>query len=68
MDEIVLMSDPKVARAEAVLGTALASAGLVNYPSEWWHWSYGDRYWALATGTSSALYGPCPLPRQGGSR
>jgi hypothetical protein len=20
--------------------------GFVNYPTEWWHFSYGDRYWA----------------------
>jgi D-alanyl-D-alanine dipeptidase len=31
---------------------------LVNYPTEWWHWSYGDRYWALMTGAPAALYGP----------
>ncbi|MDC2954395.1 M15 family metallopeptidase [Streptomyces gilvifuscus] len=42
----------------AVLGAALGAAGLVNYPTEWWHWSYGDRYWALATGAPAALYGP----------
>ncbi|WP_232835996.1 M15 family metallopeptidase [Actinocorallia populi] len=41
-----------------VLSTALREAGLVNYPTEWWHWSYGDRYWALATGSPAALYGP----------
>ncbi|MER5209875.1 M15 family metallopeptidase [Streptomyces sp. NPDC002838] len=41
----------------AVLGEALSAAGLVNYPTEWWHWSYGDRYWALATGAPAALYG-----------
>ncbi|MCM2579156.1 M15 family metallopeptidase [Streptomyces meridianus] len=40
------------------LGAALTAAGLVNYPTEWWHWSYGDRYWALATGARAALYGP----------
>ncbi|MGW1674352.1 M15 family metallopeptidase [Streptomyces sp. NPDC002324] len=40
------------------LGAALCAAGLVNYPTEWWHWSYGDRYWALMTGAPSALYGP----------
>jgi hypothetical protein len=34
------------------------SAGLVNYPTEWWHWSYGDRYWALLTGADHAIYGP----------
>ncbi|GHE28440.1 D-alanyl-D-alanine dipeptidase [Streptosporangium violaceochromogenes] len=44
-----------------LLGAALGGAGLVNYPTEWWHWSYGDRYWALSTGARSALYGPRAL-------
>ena len=42
----------------ALLGGALTASGLVNYPTEWWHWSYGDRYWALTTGAPHALYGP----------
>ncbi|GGN75300.1 D-alanyl-D-alanine dipeptidase [Streptomyces albiflavescens] len=41
-----------------LLAAALTAAGLVNYPTEWWHWSYGDRYWALATGADQAIYGP----------
>ncbi|GHE58194.1 D-alanyl-D-alanine dipeptidase [Streptomyces spiralis] len=41
-----------------ILGRALTAAGLVNYPTEWWHWSFGDRYWALITGAASACYGP----------
>ncbi|MEV0739435.1 M15 family metallopeptidase [Streptomyces sp. NPDC050549] len=41
----------------AVLGRALGAVGLVNYPTEWWHWSYGDRYWALTTDAPAALYG-----------
>jgi D-alanyl-D-alanine dipeptidase len=41
-----------------LLAQALGGAGLVNCPSEWWHWSYGDRYWALTTGAPAALYGP----------
>ncbi|SEF65206.1 D-alanyl-D-alanine dipeptidase [Nonomuraea solani] len=41
-----------------LLGAALESAGLVNYPTEWWHWSYGDRYWAMVTRSAHALYGP----------
>ncbi|MFI0978316.1 M15 family metallopeptidase [Streptomyces sp. NPDC021093] len=49
----------------AVLGTALTAAGLVNYPTEWWHWSYGDRYWALGTGARAAVYGPRPLGAAG---
>ncbi|WP_031510055.1 M15 family metallopeptidase [Streptomyces megasporus] len=43
-----------------ILGAALSAAGFVNYPTEWWHWSFGDRYWALTTGPESAtaIYGP----------
>lgn len=41
-----------------LLARMLVREGLVNYPTEWWHYSYGDRYWALATGAAAALYGP----------
>ncbi|MER5436620.1 M15 family metallopeptidase [Streptomyces sp. NPDC002588] len=41
-----------------LLNSALTAVGLVNYPTEWWHWSFGDRYWALVTGEAAALYGP----------
>ncbi len=37
---------------------ALTSQGFINYPSEWWHWSFGDRYWAFHTATPKAVYGP----------
>ena len=40
------------------LAEALTRAGLINYPTEWWHWSYGDRYWALLTRAPNAIYGP----------
>ena len=42
-----------------LLVEAMTAAGFVNYPTEWWHWSYGDRYWALVSGAPAALYGPC---------
>ncbi len=42
----------------ALLAQVLEGVGLVNYPTEWWHWSYGDRYWAVSTGAPAALYGP----------
>lgn len=38
-----------------LLRDALVSAGFVNYPTEWWHWSYGDKYWAALTG-QPAIY------------
>ena len=44
-----------------LLARVLTGVGLVNYPTEWWHWSYGDRYWALVTGAPYALYGPVSL-------
>jgi len=46
-----------VARANRdLLARVLGGAGLVNYPTEWWHWSYGDRYWAHVTGADHAHY------------
>ncbi|WP_414167221.1 M15 family metallopeptidase [Streptoverticillium reticulum] len=41
-----------------VLAAAMSGAGFVNYPTEWWHWSHRDRYWALVTGAPAAAYGP----------
>ena len=41
-----------------VLASAVQQAGLVNYPTEWWHWSFGDRYWAYVTGSPIAIHGP----------
>jgi D-alanyl-D-alanine dipeptidase len=41
-----------------ILVTALTGAGLVNYPTEWWHWSYGERYWALQQGLPRTRYAP----------
>jgi zinc D-Ala-D-Ala dipeptidase len=58
---------PKVSREaranRELLARVLRGAGLVNYPTEWWHWSYGDRYWALMTGAPAALYGPVAADR-----
>ncbi|USX53246.1 M15 family metallopeptidase [Lentzea sp. HUAS12] len=54
--------DEEARRNRTVLADALGAAGLVNYPTEWWHWSYGDRYWALLTGAGHAVYGPVEVP------
>lgn len=50
--------DPPARARRDLLAAVLTGVGLVNYPTEWWHWSYGDRYWALTTGAAAALYGP----------
>lgn len=39
-----------------ILCDAMKEAGFINYPAHWWHWSYGDKYWALQTGAPEALY------------
>jgi D-alanyl-D-alanine dipeptidase len=40
-----------------IMSEALRAAGFVNYPTEYWHWSYGDRYWAYTKQQPFAIYG-----------
>ena len=35
----------------------LEDEGFSNYPSEWWHFDYGNRNWAIRTGADNAIYG-----------
>jgi zinc D-Ala-D-Ala dipeptidase len=51
-------SDQADTQYRNILRNALTITGFVNYPTMWWHWSYGDRYWAYATQTPTAPYGP----------
>jgi D-alanyl-D-alanine dipeptidase len=53
---------PAAVHNRRLLADALRSAGLVNYPTEWWHWSYGDRYWAFVCGGLKTRYGPVLFP------
>jgi D-alanyl-D-alanine dipeptidase len=39
-----------------ILVAAMQSAGFINYPAEWWHFSYGDRLWAAYTRNKIAIY------------
>lgn len=39
-----------------MMSKVLAAEGFVNYPTEYWHWSYGDRYWAYVKGQSRTIY------------
>ncbi|CAL9361435.1 D-alanyl-D-alanine dipeptidase [Streptomyces sp. enrichment culture] len=52
---------PSARTNRTTLAAALSEAGLVNYATEWWHWSYGDRYWALMANQPAALYGPAEV-------
>jgi D-alanyl-D-alanine dipeptidase len=47
---------PAARQNRALLIEIMSGQGFVNYPTEWWHWSYGDRYWAYQTHQTNALY------------
>ncbi len=49
--------DPEAKENRMTLAEAMSEAGLVNYGHEWWHYSYGDRYWAFVTDAEAAIYG-----------
>ncbi len=40
-----------------LLISTMSKADFINYPTEWWHWSYGDRYWAYHTNNPFAFFG-----------
>lgn len=41
-----------------VLLNVMKKYGFVNYPGEWWHYSYGDRMWAAYLRKRVCHYGP----------
>jgi D-alanyl-D-alanine dipeptidase len=41
-----------------ILKEVMEKEDFVNYPAEWWHWSYGDRMWAAYGKKPYAFYGP----------
>ncbi len=55
---------PNAAENRSILRAALLAAGFTNYPSEYWHWSYGDQGWAYRSAGRHphAIYGPILIP------
>lgn len=51
--------NPAALANRRLLIDAMVSAGFVNYFTEWWHWSWGDQYWAYFNG-GIAHYGSAP--------
>jgi zinc D-Ala-D-Ala dipeptidase len=39
-----------------LMRTVMLNVGFANLASEWWHFSYGDQYWALYYNLKKALY------------
>ncbi len=60
-EENSLSNQPKLhdylRKNREIMFRALAKAGLSNYPKEFWHWSYGDVWWAKRLGKEFAMYG-----------
>ncbi|MBX9585962.1 MAG: M15 family metallopeptidase [Gammaproteobacteria bacterium] len=60
-DDSISFTDSNKISSEAkqnrkIMTNALSQVGFVNYPTEYWHWSYGDRYWAYNMKQSQAIY------------
>jgi D-alanyl-D-alanine dipeptidase len=63
-DGSLSLSASQVISAEAkknrkIMHDVLLAVGFVNYGTEYWHWSYGDRYWAYYQNKPHAIYGGC---------
>jgi D-alanyl-D-alanine dipeptidase len=52
-----LMISDQARHYRNVMSNALSNVGFINYPTEYWHWSYGDRYWAYHTNEANAIFG-----------
>ena len=57
-DSVLISKEAQYNRA--IMNQALEDVGFVNYPAEYWHWSYGDRYWAFVKKEPSAVYASVP--------
>jgi len=51
-----LISDEAI-KNRKIMGDILCEVGFINYPTEYWHWSYGDKYWAYQAKEKNAIYG-----------
>lgn len=50
------MKDEEIRERRKILLCAMREAGFVNYPNEWWHYSFGDRMWAAYLGKKECPY------------
>lgn len=48
-------NDENIKNNRRLLYNAMISAGFTNLPSEWWHYDFGDRFWAYYK-NSDAIY------------
>ncbi len=46
-----------------ILYKTMIESGFVNYPREWWHYSYGDRAWSVMNNKKECDYGALKFER-----
>ncbi len=56
-------SEGENSQLRRLLYHAMVSEGFAPYPLEWWHWSYGDQWWAAFYGEPESLYNTVELKR-----
>ena len=47
----------KIRNNRRLLYYAMIQAGFTNFPVEWWHYDYGNQYWAEYNSKEQAIYG-----------
>jgi D-alanyl-D-alanine dipeptidase len=55
-------SDDEARANRRLLYWLMIEAGFVNLPDEWWHFSFGDRFWAAFSAERAPLYGLAEPP------
>lgn len=50
------IKDKEIRERRKILLYVMREAGFVNYPNEWWHYSFGDRMWAAYLGKKECPY------------
>ena len=50
-------SDDEARANRRLLHWLMSEEGFAGHPDEWWHFSFGDQFWAALTGAPSAHYG-----------
>lgn len=50
-------NDKDIKNNRRLLFYVMTSAGFSNFPSEWWHYDYGDLFWAAETNMKISFFG-----------
>lgn len=56
------LSEDEARGNRRVLFHLMRAEGFVGHPDEWWHYSFGDQFWAALTGAPTAQFGVAAPP------